>query len=180
MASFRTPVAILVVVWICGNAIAARAQGPMSASPPPMPFLDPQEAAPLDSPLTTSPDQHREGIVRLSYATAAFPSEVNQDNWAAPAPAPAAPVTPAPVSESSGWDGHWIFGADYLFTRPHFSEATAFVRGTETASSFNATAQALDFQYTSSFRVFAGYQFDGTDTQLRFTYTRFNDQTEED
>ena len=71
-------------------------------------------------------------------------------------------------------------GADFLFTRPHFSEATAFVRGTQTPSSFNATAQDLDFQYTSSFRVFAGYQFNGTDTQLRFTYTRFNDQTEED
>ncbi len=144
-----------------------------------MPFFDPQEGTPLDPPSTITSDQRKEGVARASYATAAFPPEGNQDNWVAQPPVQPSITTPTPASQSPGWEGHWIFGADYLLTRPHFSEATAFVRGTQTPSSFNATSQALDFQYTSSFRGFAGYQFDGTDTQLRFTYTRFNDQTQE-
>lgn len=180
MAFFRTPLTILISALIWGNTIAARAQAPPSvAAPPPvMPFSDPQEGAPPASTMISAPQT--EGVVRVSNESAAIAPEVYQGNWAAPTPVPQANLTSGPVAQSSGWDGHWIFGADFLYTRPHFSEATAFVRGTETASSFNATAQDLDFQYSPSFRVFAGYQFDGTDTQLRFTYTRFNAQTEED
>ena len=135
-----------------------------------MPFSDPQEGVTPQSISAPATNEHAEGIVRVSNETAALTPAADQNNW----------VAPAPVAESSGWEGHWFFGADYLLTRPHFSEATAFVRGTQTASSFNATAQDLDFQYSSSFRIFAGYQFEGTDTQLRFTYTRFNNQTEEE
>jgi hypothetical protein len=190
MASFQTPAAIFLAALICGNGFAARAQAPVTASQPPMPFVDPQDEAPIGSLSAASSRPQSEGIMRVSYETDASLPEatpvtpaaqditpVAQDNWVAPA-APA-PLTQSPVAESTGWDGHWIFGADYLFTRPHFSEATAFVRGTQTASSFNATAQDLDFQYNSSFRAFAGYQFEGTDTQLRFTYTRFNNYVEE-
>ena len=68
----------------------------------------------------------------------------------------------------------------FSYVRPHFSEATAFATGTQTATSMHITAQDLDFQYSPSFRVFAGYRFEGTDTELRFTYTRLTDQTEAD
>ena len=157
------------------------AQAPVnSLAAPRMPFTDPQDVGMADLTSATAPLQQGQGIVQVSNETAVVSSPDIQNNWIAPAPQAAGPIAPAPATGSSGWEGHWILGADYLFTRPHFSEATAFVRGTQTASSFNATAQALDFQYSSSFRAFAGYQFEGTDTQLRFTYTRFNNQTEED
>jgi hypothetical protein len=182
MARFRIPFAIFSAALIWANGIEVLAQAPVNsaAASPPMPFADPQDVATSDSTLSTAAFQHGEGIVRVSNETAAVSFPDNQNNWIAPVPQAPDPVAPTPTTANSGWEGHWIIGADYLFTRPHFSEATAFVRGTQTATTFNATAQPLDFQYSSSFRVFAGYQFEGTDTQLRFTYTRFNDQTQED
>jgi hypothetical protein len=73
---------------------------------------------------------------------------------------------------------NWFGGADFLYVRPHFSQATAFASATEGASSLNVTAQPLEFDYRPSFRVFAGYRFEDTDTELRFTYTRMTGQTE--
>jgi Legionella pneumophila major outer membrane protein precursor len=84
------------------------------------------------------------------------------------------------VPQGACCNGHWTFGGDYLFVRPHFSEATAFARGNDSINDLHVTAQDLDFQYSSSFRVFAGYCFEGTDTELRFTYTRMTGHTEED
>jgi hypothetical protein len=78
-------------------------------------------------------------------------------------------------------EGRWIFGGDYLYVRPHFSDATAYAYGSDIPPSHaDVTAQDFDFQYSSSFRVFAGYHFDGTDTELRFTYTRLTGHTESD
>ena len=83
-------------------------------------------------------------------------------------------------SESHVLANGWFVGADYLLVRPHFSEATAFARGTQNSSSMHITAQDIEFPYDSSFRVFAGYRFEGTDTELRFTYTRLTADTQDD
>jgi len=74
--------------------------------------------------------------------------------------------------------GKWVGGADFLLVRAHFSEATAYVKGTQGAASLDVTAQPLDFTYTPSFRMFAGYQFAGTQTEFRFTYTRLTSDAE--
>jgi hypothetical protein len=93
-------------------------------------------------------------------------------------------------AESNAWVGastnyespppatNWFGGADFLYVRPHFSEATAYASVAQGASNLNVTAQPLEFDYRPSFRVFAGYRFEGTDTELRFTYTRMTGQTE--
>jgi hypothetical protein len=82
--------------------------------------------------------------------------------------------------DSGSWEGQWFFGGDFLYVRSHFSQATAFVEGSQTASTYHVSAEALDLQYTPSFRVFAGYRIEGTDTELKFTYTRFTADTQSD
>lgn len=66
--------------------------------------------------------------------------------------------------------GYFIGGADYLLVRPHFSEAVAFARGTQTAGSFSTEGEGLDFDYDDSFRAFIGYGLAGGCGELRFTY----------
>jgi len=66
-------------------------------------------------------------------------------------------------------------GADFLFVRPHFSEATAFAQGSLGPGGLMVTGQELNFNYEAAFRVFGGYRFEGGDTELRFTYTRITD-----
>jgi len=53
--------------------------------------------------------------------------------------------------------------------RPHFSEAVAFARGTQTPSSFRTEADELQFGYDASFRAHAGYQLGGSGG-IRFAY----------
>jgi hypothetical protein len=71
-------------------------------------------------------------------------------------------------------------GADFLFVRPHFSEATAFAQGSLGPGGLMVTGQELNFDYEAAFRVFGGYRFEGGDTELRFTYTRITDQVNVD
>jgi hypothetical protein len=71
-------------------------------------------------------------------------------------------------------------GADFLFVRPHFSEATAFAQGSLGPGGLMVTGQELNFDYQAAFRVFGGYRFEGGDTELRFTYTRITDQVDVD
>jgi hypothetical protein len=76
--------------------------------------------------------------------------------------------------------GGFFGGADFLFVRPHFSEATAFAQGSLGPGGLSVTGQELNFSYEAAFRVFGGYRFDGGDTELRFTYTRITDQVSVD
>ena len=114
-----------------------------------------------------------------------FVSSANGPAPMGPAPVQPGSVGPAPGnrirdSKSTAGDGQWILGADFLYVRSHFSQATAFAAGSQTASSYHIAAEPLDLQYTPSFRVFAGYRFDGSDTELRFTYTRLTADTQSD
>ena len=76
-------------------------------------------------------------------------------------------------------DAVFFAGADYLFIRPHFSEAIAFAEGRQTPTSVSLRARELDFDYDSNFRVFGGYRFGGGD-ELRFTYSRITGDTDVD
>lgn len=71
-------------------------------------------------------------------------------------------------------------GVDFLFVRPHFSEAVAFVTVTDslTPAGFDRRVQAseLDFEYEPSFRALLGYQLDNL-TTLQFTYWHFAGDT---
>lgn len=71
-------------------------------------------------------------------------------------------------------------GADFLFVRPHFSEATAFARGAMSPGGLNVAGQELDFDYQASLRAFVGYRFEGSGTELQFTYTRLPGSAETD
>jgi hypothetical protein len=62
-------------------------------------------------------------------------------------------------------------GADYLLVRPTWSEAVAFARGVQTATSFATRAEPISFDYDSSFRVFAGWRPTPGPAEIRFTYT---------
>lgn len=69
-----------------------------------------------------------------------------------------------------------IAGAEFLFIRPHFSEANAFAVGSQTATSYTVETRELHFDYEGSVRAFVGYQFaDGSD--LRLTYWHFDGET---
>jgi hypothetical protein len=66
--------------------------------------------------------------------------------------------------------GQFFFTADYLYVRPSFSEATAFVRqdlveGTD-------TFVPLEFDYESSYRFGGGYRSCCCGDQIRFMFTR--------
>lgn len=71
----------------------------------------------------------------------------------------------------------WYGGADYLFVRPDFSVAQAFVKivgsGTETVNETDTMIQQK-FDYRSSVRAFLGYRFDCGD-EISFHYWNFND-----
>ncbi len=64
-------------------------------------------------------------------------------------------------------------GGEYLFIRPGFSEAVAFVRTTNTLTSsgvfHEVDSSELNFDYSSSFRAFVGCQLDAT-TAVQLTY----------
>lgn len=79
---------------------------------------------------------------------------------------PIAPLDETWVSPSSSG---FLAGGDYLFIRPHFSEAVAFAAGTQTPASFDMQAVGLDFNYDSSLRAFLGYRTN-SGSEVRFTY----------
>jgi hypothetical protein len=73
-----------------------------------------------------------------------------------------------------GLDPGFYAGAEYLLIRPHFSEAVAFARGTQTLpTSFEVEGRELQFDYDDSFRIFAGYRGGYGGGELRFTYWHF-------
>jgi len=70
-------------------------------------------------------------------------------------------------------DPGFYAGADYLLVRPHFSEAIAFARGSQTLTTYEVEGRELQFDYDSSFRIFAGYRPGDGGGEFRFTYWRF-------
>jgi hypothetical protein len=71
-------------------------------------------------------------------------------------------------------------GADYLFIRPHFSEAVAFATVTDSLGPTGfrrvVAAHELDFDYESSFRLFLGYHLSEC-ADVRFTYWHLDADT---
>lgn len=62
-------------------------------------------------------------------------------------------------------------GGDFLLVRPRFSEANAFARGyANPGVSLDLFGEEIDFDYTPSFRVFAGYQVPDTGIGMKLTY----------
>ncbi len=175
MASLKYYLGIVLAVVINTVVTPANAQTPPSASDPTASVVtDPSSVkSPVtgssDSLLLQSPTDGSGGIVRLS-ADSATSADTASNSWIGPNT-----TADSPLSAS-----HWFAGADFLYARPHFSEATAFARGTQSASGMQITAQDLEFAYSPSFRVFAGYRFDGTGTELQLTYTRLTAHTESD
>src|SRR5688500_15073258 len=69
----------------------------------------------------------------------------------------------------------WFAGADYRVIRTHFSEAVAFATLTASLTplgpDFRVTTTELDFDYQSSFSVFAGLHLsDRADVRLSYWY----------
>jgi hypothetical protein len=62
-------------------------------------------------------------------------------------------------------------GAEFLFARPHFSEAVAYAQGSQTATTFDVSGQPIHFDYDAGFRAFAGMRLGGTTNFLRMSYT---------
>ena len=77
------------------------------------------------------------------------------------------------TTECSGCGGgaRFFAGADYLYVQPHFSEAIAYVRGTQTFPVLYQTETAeIDFDYDPALRAFVGYRLADGDGELKFTY----------
>ncbi len=70
-----------------------------------------------------------------------------------------------------------LVGAEFLYIRPHFSEAIAFARSQQTFTSFAASGRELEFNYQPSFRVHLGYQFDGGQRAV-LTYWNYDGDTD--
>ena len=74
----------------------------------------------------------------------------------------------------------WFAGADYRLLRTHFSEAVAFATLTAGAGSqgpdLSVTASELDFDYQSSFALFAGYHINDN-TDVKFSYWHLDTST---
>jgi len=70
-------------------------------------------------------------------------------------------------------DPGFYAGAEYLLVRPHFSEAIAFARGSQTLTTYEVEGRELQFDYDNSFRIFAGYRPGDGGGEFRFTYWRF-------
>ncbi|HXY32713.1 MAG TPA: Lpg1974 family pore-forming outer membrane protein [Planctomycetaceae bacterium] len=140
------------------------------------------------------------------YGTTAAPSEQNQETLEGPAVVRLASQGVSETSDSnlrsnpfgeSASQTNWVAGscggcgdqcspggvfggADFLFVRPHFSEATAFAHASLGPAGLSVTGEELNFDYEASFRVFAGYRFEGSDTEVQFTYTRLDNHTSVD
>ncbi len=82
------------------------------------------------------------------------------------------------VRPGSGYNGaRTSGGADYLYIRPHFSEAIAFAEGVQSGALFQTTGQELEFGYRGSVRGFITYELPDEMGQLGFTYWRLEGET---
>lgn len=70
----------------------------------------------------------------------------------------------------------WTGGADYLFVRPTFSEAIAFVESefSSEGANLDQTRHPYDFDHQSAVRAFLGYRWCDCDAELLFTYTNLD------
>jgi hypothetical protein len=134
-----------------GYSLAGYAQsGPASETPTPPP------AAPSGSTSTSSP-------------MAAAVENGGCDSCGVAGEAPCA----------SGCGGGFYGGGDYLFVRPHMSQAIAFFTETTANDGLLLVDQAVpfDFGYDSSFRAFMGYRLNGDGCNpggaFQFTYWHF-------
>jgi hypothetical protein len=102
-------------------------------------------------------------------ATTATTSTNDAHLTAAGSTAMSAAPCPCPTDCRPGLFG----GADYLFIRPHFSEAVGFATVTDTLTPTGlrrvVAAHELDFDYESSFRFFLGYHLNEC-ADIRLTY----------
>ena len=64
----------------------------------------------------------------------------------------------------------WLGALDYLWVRPHFSEAVAFARGSQSPASFQTVAEELEFNHDSSIRAFVGRRLADGRGAVKFTY----------
>jgi hypothetical protein len=175
MAPLKYCLAIVLAVVIDTAAIPASAQAlPPETNPTASVAIETSSVespatGPSESLVLQSPTDGSGGAAKVS-ADSAISADTAPNSW----------VGPNTTSDSPLTASHWFAGADFLFVRPHFSEATAFARGSQSGSGMQVAAQDLEFSYSPSFRVFAGYRFDGTGTELQFTYTRLTAHTEND
>ncbi len=72
--------------------------------------------------------------------------------------------------------GAWIGGADYLFVRPTFSEAIAFVESefSSEGTNLNQTRHPYHFNHQSAVRAFLGYRLCDCGGEVLFTYTNLD------
>ncbi len=64
-------------------------------------------------------------------------------------------------------------GGDFLLIRPHFSEAIAYARGTQTPTTMDVEGRELQFDYQASFRAFVGYQRGDGAGAFQFTFSHY-------
>jgi len=74
----------------------------------------------------------------------------------------------------------WFGGVDYLWVRPHFSEAVAFTRGSQSPTTYQTVAEELGFDYDSSLRAFAGFRLADGNGAIRLTYWYLDGDTSVD
>lgn len=72
----------------------------------------------------------------------------------------------------------WVGGIDYLLIRPHFSEAMAFARGTQTPTTFRSDGEELQFDYQSSVRAFIGRRAADGLSEWRVSYAHYDGDVE--
>jgi hypothetical protein len=139
-------------VTISDRALRAQAPnaGDSNSFPPPLIMTSPSAAAPTNGPV--------EPLRSPLTPTEALERDFDEDR-------PDGPVCNL-LECRPGFYG----GSDFLYVRPHFSEAATFARGSMGPGKMNITAQEFNFNYSASIRAFAGYRFD-SGTEVQFTYT---------
>ncbi|HEX6986837.1 MAG TPA: Lpg1974 family pore-forming outer membrane protein [Planctomycetaceae bacterium] len=120
-------------------------------------------------------------VVPAGHEEASGPAVIQAGHYAAPdctTCGPGCGPTCAGAFSGSRWSLYG--GADYLHIRPHFSEAIGFAEVTQTPDAFRSVGRDLDFDYDSSFRVFAGATTGDQGDGFRFTYTDLSGDTRVD
>lgn len=79
-------------------------------------------------------------------------------------------------------DSRWnlFTGAEFLYVRPHFSEAVAFAEGTQTLTTFDISGRPIHFGYGGGVRATIGASNEATSETLRFDYTNMDGDVEID
>ncbi len=89
-------------------------------------------------------------------------------------------VSPAALGiGSSGCNGQFFVGGEWLYVRADFSQSIAFLENTLPASAVSSadaiiTYHQFDYDYNSSFRVYGGYRVCDCGCEVRFTYSSFD------